>query len=189
MVEEPEKQVVPGESELCRRRLLWPMVMGLAVLVLGAWGAYQGVGVVVETRSFRAEMARVFLDQPPQEVEAMRVWSGFLLAVTIAELAMALLLLMVGVQLIRCHPMVISLGRLWAVVKMLLVVGALVVENTVQEIQPGGMDSLFKMPASATETVKTVWMFYLVIRGWTLPILLLIWFWRPSIKKEVARWS
>ena len=96
-------------------------------------------------------------------------------------------LLVAGVGLMMRRPWSVTLTKVWAIAKMIIVtvgaiLGSVIMQETMMDADP--------TMASTSGAGARVMIFVVVgiAWGWTLPVIALVWMSRARIKSEVAQW-
>ncbi len=176
-------------------RSSWPTVLGVIAIVYGALATLShGCGLM---SSLMAEQWQRMMPQPEQAAEAQidltRRWLWFSVPNSLLLVALAVMLIVVGAGLARRRARAVVLAKVWAVVKMIVALGAaiftyLVMQESLglqQEVDPNAT----ALPPGVVEVMAPLTAVLTLLWGWLLPIFLLIWFARPSIREEVSGWA
>jgi len=127
--------------------------------------------------------------------DTTRAWAAWTISLSAVATVLGLLLLAGGVGLVRRRHWSRAALICWAVLKIILAVanGLLVwvVQQQGLQEQSRMMGPGFAPGGAGATTVKAVTFFSLafaILWGWALPVFLLIWFSRRSIKAQMAQW-
>ena len=170
-------------------RATWPTVLGTIAIIFGAGGLLSGVWGIVAPRAMEAlvsfapgsapESFRATLDV----MNAWRVWTTLLALLSVGA---AGLLLAAGILLIKRRAKAITVLKIWAVIRLPLVVAGsalgLVLQNAMREV-PDAPSVPFAEVMAATGAV------FGLLFGCALPVFFLIWVARERVKAEVRRWT
>jgi hypothetical protein len=174
---------------------VWPTVIGVIAIVFGAFGVLAGLwGVLAPLVMRNFETA---LPSGVHVSEAMSGWEEWTLPLSAAATVLAALLLAGGVGLVQLRPWGRRLLMYWAPLKIMLagVNGILVWHMQAEMLQVQGMawtSSAPFGPAGGNTAVKAFSMVSLALAlvwGAALPVFVLIWFARATIREQVAKWG
>ena len=140
---------------------------------------------------------------PEEQAEIMNATEPLMPLMMISgglTMVVAIVLLFGGIGLTKRSPRSPKTCRIWAVLKMLLVVFASIVGYLVQLAQMEAMQRMLEedpnTPAAMVGFFGTLMAVFGpltlvlgIIWGWALPIFMLIWFSRRKIKAEIAQWG
>ncbi len=177
----------------------WPMVLGIIAIILGLLATLQGcMGLgwpalaALFTSALPEEQARM-MDATKSLAPQMMILAGLTMAI-------AIVLLIGGIGLTKRSPRSPKTCRIWAGLKMLLVIYSSIVGYLVQQAQMEAMQRMLEedpntagmMPGffgTLMAIIGPVIFVFAIVWGWALPIFMLIWFSRRKIKAEVAQWG
>jgi hypothetical protein len=170
----------------------WPTVLGVISICLGALGVLGGVWGAV-SQQFMSAMGGMAGQEQEAMFEVLEEWQPWILAQSAIGSVLAIALLIVGIGLVKRRPFGVSLGRTWAVLKLLF---AVFVGGIQFRMQPEVLEAMMEqggagMPALSGPLVEAMAIIIFVVTvGWygILPVFMLIWFSRGIIKQEVADW-
>lgn len=173
---------------------MWPIPIGIIVIVFSAWTLMSGSVAVLEAFSGSQFMGMQFMVTDPGVAEKIAQISsdaatGFL--VSGASLLIAAALGLTGGIALLCRKRWSALNlRIWAVVK--IIAGAVYAVIEV-DVQMRTMNAVLQSTASGPPMAMTVPMsiFGAVIGfiiGAALPIFVLVWLARPSIRADCGKW-
>ena len=178
----------PGAIVAPPRPSNWPNVIGIIAIVLGAGGILLGVWGAAAPLLMRWFSWAMIQGQ----AESLQAWLPWTASSSLTAAAVAVLLLLGGLKLVKRNPAAPGLLRLWAVLKLPVAVFVTVVQILVQKDQfeaiqgsTGAMPlgpAFFDLMAVIGVVVPLVWF-------GALPVFLLIWFARKKSKAVVAGWS
>jgi hypothetical protein len=167
----------------------WPTVIGIIAIVFGVIGALFGFCGI-----FGALMPGAFQAFQPQEAmevtQKWAIWSG---VNSLVSAAVAVLLLIAGIRLMKRHPGAPGLCRTWAVIKMVVALAVITIGWFVQQDMMASMSQARNIAQPMPDEMMRVMMFvglvFSLLWAWALPVFMLIWFSRPKIKSEVTTWG
>ena len=178
----------PGAIAAPVRPSNWPTVIGIIAIVLGAGGILVGLWGAAAPLLMRWFSWAMIQGQ----AESLQAWLPWTVSSSLAAAAVAILLLVGGLKLVKRNPAAPRLLRLWAILKLLVavfmtIVGILVQNDQFEAIQgsTGAMPlgpGFFDLMAGIGVVLSVVWY-------GALPVFMLIWFARKKSKAEVAGWS
>jgi len=171
----------------------WATVIGVVAIVLGVLGTFGGIWGIL------SPLLMQYFDQVMPGyglvTETTRAWAAWTISLSAVAAVLGLLLLAGGVGLVRRRHWSRAALICWALLKIILAVAnGLVVwavqQHALQEqsrmlgpgFAPGGPG------ATTVEAVAVLGMALTILWGWALPVFLLIWFSRRSIKAQMAQW-
>jgi hypothetical protein len=170
----------------------WPVVIGIIAIVLGTLGILGGCWA-----SIAYPVMEVILRAAPKEaaagLEFAREWRTWTLTLGVGSGILAVLLLIAGIGLCRRRRWAISMTWWWAILKMLFVLMSMAMAVTMQQAQftaiggqgggPAALPPGFNMLMGAvTAGFSLIW-------GWALPVFMIVWLSRGTIKREIAAWT
>ena len=181
----------PGELGPSAPAPAWHKPIGVIAIVFGSLGMLGGCWGMVAPQV----MGTMASKMPPEvagQVEVMHDFAGWTIASSLVGLVVAAALLVAGIGVHRQRRWGVTVARVWAVGKMLLVVATGVLtyqvfqETAARMSQTQGMQAMpggfMSAMGGATTAVGVLW-------GWALPVFLLVWFGRRKIKQEVGAWA
>ena len=195
----PTPMTPPTDAAISPKPSSWPMVIGVIAIILGSLATLQGcMGLgwpalaALFTSALPEEQARM-MDATKSLTPLMMILAGLTMAI-------AIVLLIGGIGLTKRSPRSPKTCRIWAGLKMLLVVYSSIVGYLVQQAQMEAMQRMLEedpnTPAAMVGFFGTLMDFigplalvFGIVWGWALPIFMLIWFSRRKIKAEVAQWG
>ena len=177
----------------------WPMVIGIIAIIFGSLATLQGcmgLGWWALAGAFTSAM-------PPEQAEMMDATKAFAPLMMISAgftMPVAIVLLIGGIGLTKRSPRSPKTCRIWAGLKMMLVVYSGVVTFLSSRAQMEAMQRMLEedpnAPAAMLGVFGTVMaiigpmiLVFAIVWGWALPIFMLIWFSRRKIKAEIAQWG
>jgi hypothetical protein len=173
------------------RQTVWPMVIGIIAIILGALGTLGGcVGV-----AFTPFLGMVEKFVPPGQAPQFQGMAEMVPALMIASFAgllVSVLLLLAGSGLVSRKPWSMAASLAWAVVKMIFVVANAYIGYEVNQAQFEAMRADPNVPAPLMALIQAGSGFGVLVGiawGWVFPIFMLVWFSRPKIRREVRAWQ
>lgn len=181
----------PGLVEMPRGPSVWPRVVGIIAIVLGAGGILGGLYGALSPLMLDA-MASM-MPQGQEMVAAAKELGGWTVAISLASVVLAGVLLAGGIGLVKRRRWSVSIIRIWALVRLLLVMANAVLTyqmtkgqfEMMSQQQPGGPP----MPAGIGQGFAAIGVAVGVVWGWAFPVFVLIWLARGKIKAETSAWD
>lgn len=167
---------------------VWPTVIGVLGIVLGSLGLLGGIWGAVAPIVMKTLFQNTAMD--PNMPQFTERWIHWTVILSVLTSAVAVLLIVAGAGILKRAAWSPRAARIWAVLKMVLVIANLVVTFEIQRsalaaaTQAGGPG----MTVNANLIMIPSLCFGL-LWGWALPVFLLIWFSRASIKEQVSKWT
>jgi hypothetical protein len=168
----------------------WPTAIGVIAIVCGIGGIAVGLWAAVAPFFMRALLQNV----PEQRsgLAVMDEWWPVSVALAIVGVGLAVLLLIGGVGVLRRGAWAPRACNTWAVLKVLLVIANAAVAYVVQKQTLMAMQGQnARMPPgwrAISGSMPGMTVCFALLWGWALPIFLLIWPARGTIKEEIAQW-
>ena len=174
--------VIPGQIGPIERRPVWPIPIGIIVIVFSAWTLLSGSMAVIQGFTGLPFMAIWFSPRNPGVSETItQIYTdlapGYLVSGACLMIAAALGLTGGMALLCRERWCILTL-RLWAVVKILSGAVYAVTEAMVQT----------RLMITGTQLMVIFEGAVPFIFGAALPIFVLVWFARPSIRADCGKW-
>ncbi len=178
----------------------WPVVLGIVALVFGVAGFLGNLWGTVATSVAEGLVSSLTGELSGQEEDVVRVvfeitrsWRLWTVGVALIGALVSGLLLVGGILLLLRRAAAASLLKLWAVVRMVMViVGGYVGLQVQREIMAAMHDLLGaemdQIPQGLVAATTAFGMMFGIMFGWALPVFVLIWFARQKIKDEVDGW-
>ncbi|MEX0652743.1 MAG: hypothetical protein WD534_17245 [Phycisphaeraceae bacterium] len=172
----------------------WPTAIGIIAIIFGSLGALGALWGAAAPFLMEWLFDAMGLQQAEvqAQLEIMRSLLWWSVSFSLVSLLLALLLLMAGVQLIRRRRQAGALCWWWAVLKMALVVGGValgyVAQQQQMELMTAQQQSHQQMAGAVSEAMALFNIAIGLAWGWALPVFMLIWFSRRSVKADVASW-
>ena len=196
----PTPSVPPTDAgAIPPRKSSWPMVIGIIAIILGSLGTLQGcMGLGWPA------LAGLFTSALPEEqagmMDATKALTPLMMISAGLTMLIAIVLLIGGIGLTKRSPRSPKTCRIWAGLKMLLVVYTSTVTFLSTQAQMEAMQRMLEEDPNAPAAmagffgtlmaiIGPVIFVFAIVWGWALPIFMLIWFSRRKIKAEVAHWG
>jgi hypothetical protein len=162
------------------RRVLWPVAIGAASIVLAGQNLLTQLGGYVQFLVRFATSGK--LRQLVSEVKGLDARAIFSLGMGTADWILPMLLLAAGILVWRQSRRAPGLLKAYAIIQILLIVGVSIVQAIVIPTFAGISDSSIARTYLITTSLwrATTHMIY--------PVFLLIWFSRPKVKAETRLW-
>jgi hypothetical protein len=183
------------DAAVVQPQTTWPAVVGIIAIVLGSFGILGGCWGAVSTVFLADVMSEMIGEADPNSAmvfEQMQKHKAWFLVFSFGGGALAAWLLVTGIGILRRRSWAPSSAMCWAVAKMFLVVGQVVFNYQIQQEQFAAMNVGGNAPFDMGQFGRVIGLFSLafgVIWGWALPVFLLIWFRRESIRAETEAWK
>ncbi|MHC4065481.1 MAG: hypothetical protein ACYSUI_13430 [Planctomycetota bacterium] len=195
----PMPPTQPGEMYRPEQPSNWPKVVGIIGIVLGAlailggcWGAVSPF-VVTALQDAVETAAPQGQPSPLAGLEIMQQHKAWTIGSQLVAMALATLLLFVGLGLVRRRRRSVSAATYWAVLKLLF---AVVYPILSYRVMKPAMDEVVQQTSTVPGMGGTLfegimWLSVVFSILWysAFPVFLLIWLNRSKIKAEVADWS
>lgn len=177
----------PGALPPIERATTWPRTLGIISIILGTLGTLGGLlgsSVSLMVQAMQMSVA----DKDAVNWDAVRQAVVWMARMSVIAGMLSVLLLVIGIGLVRRRPWAIPTAKVWAVLKILMVIVNLGISTVIQRsiaeaIQQAGTTSR----GPALHSTPTGIAFGLAW-GCALPVFMLIWFARQEIREEIARW-
>ena len=181
----------PGPIAIPPRSSSWPMVIGVIAIVIGVLGQIGGIWGMVAVFFMDSMMSMVPASQRAEIVDSMKGTELLSVVCGILGIVLAVLLLVSGIGLTKRRPWSPKMCKVWAVLKMLLVVfttvsGVMVQRSSFEAMSQQSNAPGFQQGMFIGMLIGTC---FGLLWGWALPVFMLIWFSRSKIKEEVADWE
>jgi hypothetical protein len=175
------------------------MVIGVIAIILGSLATLGGCMSLGSSAMFG-----LFASAMPQEqAEMMDATKAFMPLMMIAAgltTPIAIVLLIGGIGLTKRSPWSPKTCRIWAGLKMLIVVYGSIIGYLVQQAQMEAMQRMLEEDPNTAAAIPGFFGTFMailgpltlvlgIVWGWALPIFMLIWFSRRKIKAEIAQWG
>jgi hypothetical protein len=124
-------------------------------------------------------------------VEITRAWRNWTVAIGLVGVLVSGMLFVGGVLLLMRRAASAQLLKYWAMVRMAMVLVAAYIGYLVQQQTFEAMNMQAQMadlPQGFLGAATMIGIGFTVAFGWALPVIMLVWFARPSIKDEVEGW-
>lgn len=168
----------------------WPVALGAVAIAFGGFGilgSVLGVLAVAFQDEYLGLFGSAIPDEAAEQIAARSPHPALSGGLQVASLLVAAMLLVAGVRLLRRRRSGASLLRVWAVVKMpLVLVGAVIGAQTgTASFQAGAGGG---PPPGAMASFMVMSILVAVVWGWALPVFSLVWLRREKVKKDMAGW-
>lgn len=178
----------PGEIKSDEAPAAWPSVIGVISIILGVGGCLSGVWGFFAPQFIEA-MAERMPQRHAAQFTAIQDWHTWTVVSSALTILIALLLFITGIGLVRRRRYCIKLGRVWAVLKMTLVVvgvcvGYFIMQEQFRQMPPQNLAVGGNIPV----VMGVMGLVMGALWGCAFPIFLLIWFARAKVKTEYAQW-
>jgi len=189
-------QTQPAELVVPPTPTSWPTVIGVIAIVLGALGALGGLWGAISPW-FTDLIAARLPEAQRETLEITQKWRGWTISVSLVSLALAILLLVAGIGLVKRRSRARQTCTTWAVLRMPFVVvstgvGYRIAQETLEVTARHSTSAPGMAPLTAQHFAELGTMFGLALGllwGLALPVFLLIWFARRKVRDEVAGWA
>ena len=176
----------------------WPTVIGVLSIIFGALASLQGFCGLLSML-----LMTVFINVLPQEMQdqfqtqaqSSFPYPAFHAVQVLAEFALAVVLLVGGIMLVRRNPKAGGLLTVYAALDLMsntygAAIGFFVVRSSMAAMQSD--PQMQQMPAGVTGIMQSVGPVFVVI-GWLIsaiwPVFLIIWFRRAKVRQSMANWG
>jgi hypothetical protein len=185
------------------QRKAWPTVIGVLCIILGVCGvlAYGCLGSVqsimsgVVAASFE-EMAQADPDMQGQaaQLRVSRDYMWVSLASNLIAGGLGVLLVIAGIGLAGRNPWGARLCVTWSILKIIYAVGAVLLafwigRETMRAMQESAEPAPVSLILMLVGRLGMIGAVLQLLWLWLGPVLLLVWFGRPSVRREVADWK
>ncbi len=181
------------------RKTTWPMVLGIIAIILGSLATLRGCMSIGSSAMFGL-FASAMPEEQAEMMEATKAFAPLIMISSGLTMAIAIVLLIGGIGLTKRNPRSPKTCKIWAGLKMVLVVYSSIVTFLSTQAQMEAMQRMLEedpntaaaMPGffgTLMAIIGPVILVFAIVWGWALPIFMLIWFSRRKIKAEVAQWG
>lgn len=181
----------PAPITAAPAKAVWPVVLGTICIVFGVGGLLVNVWGVIANLFLGDFFAR--LAAPDGSGDAAERMTGHLFAsglLSVLGVAIAGLLLASGIGMIVRRRWSSRTVQLWAVLKIVFSLAALVPALLMQQVQFQSMNTGPRpIPANYLMIVMVAGLVLGLLWAWALPIFVLLWFRRAAVRSEVANWG
>jgi len=188
----------PGTLGDWRPEPVWPRVIGIIAIIFGSFGILGGCGTIAQSIG-QGFMSNVTVSSPDAEetqamFDALNDWMPWNMASGAFQIVLAVLLLIAGIGLVTRRRWARLLCLLWSGGKLFLATAVAVITYLLQqdmmrvmeqEMQQTGGGPALGFIFNGLPVVAAVFTF---IWYSILPVFLIIWFTRPSIREQCERW-
>jgi hypothetical protein len=170
----------------------WPTVLGVIAVAFGILGILGGLWGIIAPFVMNAMIAAMGPSPPTAMIETMQQSKAWTVVASLLNVIVAILLLSGGVGLLKRRGWAPRVSMAWAVLKMVLVMVGVGIGYVVQQrmaetmIQHG---SGGPAPPAFLTGLALLGLCFSVAWGWALPVFMLIWFSRSSIRGETKGWT
>lgn len=167
---------------------VWPTVIGILAIVLGSLGLLGGIWGAVSPLVMKTLFQNMAVD--PDMPYFSEKWTQWTIMSSVVSGAVAVVLIVAGAGMLKRTAWSPRVARIWAVIKMVFVIVNVVLAFQIQQstmettAQTGGPRTVVNV---SFLTIPGI--FVGLVWGWALPVFLLIWFGRASIKEQVSKWT
>jgi uncharacterized membrane protein SirB2 len=184
-----------ADAIVVQSQTTWPAVLGIVAIVFGGFGLLGGCLGLASTLFMAGPLADLAAQSGSNNAivfEQMQEFKSWILAFVVGGAVLAAWLLVSGIGILRRQSWAGSSAMSWAVAKMFLVAGQIVFNFQMQQQQFAAISNADKSPFNMGQfgqIIAVVSAVFGLIWGWALPVFLIIWFRRASIKAETASWK
>lgn len=167
---------------------VWPTVIGILAIVLGSLGLLGGIWGAVSPLVMKTLFQNMAVD--PNMPYFSEKWTQWTIMSSVVSSAVAVVLIVAGAGMLKRTAWSPRVARIWAVIKMVFVIVNVVLAFQIQQstmetiAQTGGPRTVVNV---SFLTIPGI--FVGLVWGWALPVFLLIWFGRASMKEQVSKWT
>jgi hypothetical protein len=184
----------PGQIPMPGQRSTWATVIGIIAIVLASGGILSGCSSLISP--FVVDFFRNMI--PPGQATGMEVmdaieeWRSWTMINSFLTSAVASLLLVVGIGLLKRRRWAVQAGVAWAILKVLHALVTAVFVYMVQQATFGAMGQ--QIPAAPgfgpafQQMIGVYSAAFTALLYSAFPVFLLIWLSRAKIKADVADW-
>ena len=179
----------PGALSMPARPTAWPTALGVIAIVLGAMGILGGCWGSLAPFLMKM-LADALPPGQPTGLESCEKWGFWIVLIQVVNACLAALLLAAGIGLVKRRRWSVTAAYTWAALKMVFVLVNVISAYGMQQEQFEAMTQQ-GLPGLGGGIFAAVGVFSIVfglVWGWALPVFLLIWFARATIKAETAEW-
>ena len=181
------------------RKSTWPMVLGINAIILGSLATLRGCMGIGSSAMFGL-FASAMPEDSAEMMEATKAFAPLIMISSGLTMAIAIILLIGGIGLTKRNPRSPKTCKIWAGLKMVLVVYGSIVTFLSTQAQIEAMQRMLEEDPNAAgmmpgffgtlmAIIGPVIFVFAIVWGWALPIFMLIWFSRRKIKAEIAQWG
>jgi hypothetical protein len=204
----------PSEPTLAtpNKEATWPSVIGIIAIVFGSLGLLKdgvctpiGWAVTLLFGSFFDDLAQsqpaTGMEVQAAQFDALGAFMPATVSVGCGLAVLAFLLLIGGIGLKRERPWARRAILTWAILKILITIPKATIDFLVNKAQFQAMEEAAAGSTTPTpgqlppgmyammETIASVGVIFTVLWYWALPIFMIVWFARPSVRDEVRGWT
>ena len=181
------------------RKTTWPMVLGIIAIILGSLATLRGCMGIGSSAIFGL-FASAMPEEQAEMMEATKAFAPLIMISSGLTMAIAIILLIGGIGLTKRNPRSPKTCKIWAGLKMVLVVYGSIVTFLSTQAQMEAMQRMLEEDPNTAgmipgffgtlmAIVGPVILVFAIVWGWALPVFMLIWFSRRKIKDEIAQWG
>ena len=191
----------PGRLAVPRQEAAWPGVVGTLCTVFGGLAVFGTILVLVYYALIGLGVFEKFFGPLPEDnpashsMQAISDHTAVLVAAELFKCALAVLLLYAGIGILRRRPAAIRPAKIWSVLKIVATIIGACIGVWIQQETLRATFSGSAAPANAPPATPLFMQSGAIVSGiigiaWgcALPVFLLVWFSRPRVKAEIARW-
>lgn len=171
------------------RRSGWPGVIGTIAIVFGALAAIGGVWSFVSL-VFLPKIMELMTPGAESSLSQTEPMRRSILFQGTTAVSLGALLIFAGIAMLRRRRRCVRLSAIWALLKMPVVVIGTVLGVSVQQ---ANFDAMAQSPGGPPMGFLSAFLWvgvaFGVLWGWALPVFMLVWLSRRTIRKETAEWS
>lgn len=164
---------------------VWPTVIGVIAAVLGSLDVLGGIWAVLSPVLLKTLLANVAANPNMPQFDAQwAVISG------VVAIALGIFLIIVGAGIAKRASWSPKAARTWSIVKIVYVLAGVIIGFSMQQ-QAASAATQTSGPGMvvSTNAIMIPGLCLGLVWGWALPVFLLIWFGRASVKEQVSKWS
>lgn len=192
----------PGALSVPLRPAVWPSVLGIICIVFGALGALGGLwGVASSVMMMLGTMpVQTMGPATPELTQSIRTLAPMQISAEGLKFLCGSALILVGWFMYRRRPVARPAAVWWSIAKIVVALGSTALAAWLQytimtEVSqavaadpsaPAQMQGVMTGVMVATIGMMVVWG---VLWGCALPVFMLVWFSRATVRAEVARWA
>lgn len=177
----------------------WPMVIGVIAIICGSLATLQGC-IGLGSSALFGLFASAMPEEQAGMMDATESLTPLIMISGGLKMAIAIVLLIGGIGLTRRSTRGPKTCRIWAGLKMFIVVYSSIIGYLVQQAQMEAMQRMLEEDPNTAAAIPGFFGTFMailgpltlvlgIVWGWILPIFMLIWFSRRKIKAEIAQWG
>ena len=195
----PTPMTPPTDAAISPKPSSWPMVIGIIAIILGSLATLGGC-IGLGSSAMFGLFASAMPEEQKEMMDATKAFAPLMMISAGLTMPVAIVLLIGGIGLTKRSPRSPKTCRIWAGLKMLLVVYTSIVTFLSSQAQMEAMQRMLEEDPNTAGAMSgffgtlmaiigPVILVFAIVWGWALPIFMLIWFSRRKIKAEVAQWG